>query len=121
MKYKTTKKDVMERMWTFYCGYCEYQDILDYLEENAYTCGVYGWNADIYEMRDNMAIVTGYRPFGEYRFTLTDDEKEELKEIIRKGQRSGEYGRMQCEIKRKLRSICWSIKEKEDAKNEKRN
>lgn len=31
--------------------------------KDAYTAGVYGWNADIYEF-DTFAIVTGYRPFG---------------------------------------------------------
>lgn len=36
-----------------------------------YTAGVYGWNADIYDIGGGIALVTGYRPFG---VRLADDQ-----------------------------------------------
>lgn len=44
-------------------GYCELQSLLNLISPSAYTSGVYGWNADVYDFGD-IAIVTGYRTFG---------------------------------------------------------
>lgn len=64
MKLKTTKKDVMSSYNNIISiGYCDAQFLLRGVEPIAYTHGVYGWNADIYNV-DGVAIVTGYRPFG---------------------------------------------------------
>lgn len=66
MKFKTTKKAIKSHYYTIIAvGYCDLQDLLHYENPIAYTCGVYGWNADIYDI-DGVAIVTGYRPFGEH-------------------------------------------------------
>lgn len=53
-------------------GYCDIQALLRaaHAEPFGYTCGVYGWNADIYNIsynNDSVAIVTGYQPFGNYK------------------------------------------------------
>lgn len=65
MKYKTTRKAVMEGFRTVLSvGYCDAQTLLIGLEPEAYTCGVYGWNADVYRIGSGIALVTGYRPFG---------------------------------------------------------
>lgn len=45
-------------------GYSDAQYLLSDQTERYYTCGVYGWNADVYEIDSNTCIVTGYRPFG---------------------------------------------------------
>ena len=45
-------------------GYCELQSLLNLISPSAYTSGVYGWNADIYDFGD-IAVVTCYRPFGD--------------------------------------------------------
>ena len=67
MKYKTTKKAVMNGYSKIICcGYCSLQNLLWHKSPEAYTCGVYGWNADIYEV-NGVAICTGYRPFGNIR------------------------------------------------------
>lgn len=67
MKYKTTQKAVRNGYCkTIVIGYCAAQHLLAHKSADAYTCGVYGWNADIYDF-DNIAIVTGYRPFGNVR------------------------------------------------------
>ena len=67
MKYKTTKKAIKENYRKIInVGYAELQSLLKHVEPIAYTAGVYGWNADIYTI-DGVAIVTGYRPFGNIR------------------------------------------------------
>lgn len=53
----------MERYFCISVGYCDLQNLLSREEKTGYTCGVYGWNANVYTF-GNWAIVTGYRPFG---------------------------------------------------------
>jgi hypothetical protein len=63
MKVKTTMKAIKEStspMNLYRAGYCDLQDILTGVEPIAYTCGVYGWNCDIYETH-GVTITTGYR------------------------------------------------------------
>lgn len=71
MKYKTTKKEVMNGYVRVYrAGYCELCYLLEKGDAVAYTAGIYGWNADIYDLGllansfADVAICTGYRPFG---------------------------------------------------------
>lgn len=71
MKFKTTKNAVMNGYARVYrCGYCDLQDLLPRGGAVAYTSGVYGWNTDIYDLGAladsvyDVAICTGYRPFG---------------------------------------------------------
>lgn len=64
MKFKTTKKAIMANyVKVIEIGYCDLQYLLNYKSPIAYTAGVYGWNADIYDF-GGVAIVTGYKPFG---------------------------------------------------------
>lgn len=61
MKYKTTRKAVVAgspRLVSV--GYCDLQTLLRYHSPVAYTCGVYGWNFDVYEIH-GLTICTGYR------------------------------------------------------------
>ena len=63
MKFKTTKRAVKEGYHRILSvGYCALQSLLSHESPVAYTAGVYGWNADVYEIFPNTAIVTGYRP-----------------------------------------------------------
>lgn len=66
MKIKTTQKAIKENCKNvFAVGYCEYYELLDKYKAKYYTCGVYGWNANIFiECETDTAIVTGYRTFG---------------------------------------------------------
>lgn len=65
MKAKTTNKQIKENFnKVLSVGYCDAQYLLQYKKPFAYTCGVYGWNADFYEI-GNFCISTGYRPIGE--------------------------------------------------------
>lgn len=65
MKTRMTKKFVKQFCGTIIeIGYCGAWHLLQGIEPDWYTCGVYGWNADVYYLGDHTAIVTGYRPFG---------------------------------------------------------
>jgi hypothetical protein len=60
MKLKTTAKEMSQYHRIFRVGYCELQSLLKYRSPFAYSCGVYGWNADYYDI-DGVLIATGYR------------------------------------------------------------
>ena len=63
MKYRTTAKAIrQESKWTktVSAGYCDLQHLLSGHQANAYTCGVYGWNFDVYDVY-GITITTGYR------------------------------------------------------------
>jgi hypothetical protein len=67
MKYKTTKKAVMAGYYkVISVSYCSLQHLLNYEREIAYTTRAEGWGADVYQF-GNIAIATGYAPFGNIR------------------------------------------------------
>ena len=67
---------------TFYCGYCEIDDVVRYLPEVGFNYGVYGWNCTAY-CCGRFILVTGYRPAGWKR--LTREECERLNAAARHG------------------------------------
>lgn len=80
MKFKTTQREINNGYYNRICiGYCDLQYLLYGLDPIAYTCGVYGWNADIYQLDNNTVIITGYRPFGnisaDYEYNRKMDTK----------------------------------------------
>lgn len=61
MKIKTTRKAIVNGSVNVRCaGYCDLAYLLRNHEPIAYTCGVYGWNFDVYEVY-GVTICTGYR------------------------------------------------------------
>lgn len=84
MKFKTTRKAVKENGGIILeVGYCDLQTLLRNVDPNAYTCGVYGWNADIYDI-DGLTIVTGYRPFGNYEnYDLVHEYEDKARKIAK--------------------------------------
>ena len=63
MKFKTSRKAIVEgtpKSALFAVGYCDMAYLLCYHSPIAYTCGVYGWNFDVYEVY-GLTICTGYR------------------------------------------------------------
>lgn len=81
MKFKTTQKEIKSNYRTVIkIGYCSAQYLLGYETPVAYTCGTNGWNADVYTF-GGVAIVTGYRPFGnvepDYNLLRAYEEKAE--------------------------------------------
>ena len=66
MKIQTTQKNILNSFeHVVQAPYCALQHVFAGTEPTAYTAGKYGWNADIYDVGGGIAIVTGYRPFGE--------------------------------------------------------
>lgn len=64
MKERTTMKYIKQNYKKIInVGYCKLQNFLKHETPKYYTAGVYGWNADIYIFK-GIALVTGYRPFG---------------------------------------------------------
>lgn len=64
MQFKTTRKEIEKNFNRIIkVGYCQLNRLLSFEKADAYTAGAYGWNADVY-LFDGVAIVTGYRPFG---------------------------------------------------------
>lgn len=60
-----TKKQVVDgSAKVFSAPYCRLQNTLAYQSPIAYTCGVYGWNCDVYDLGYNISLTTGYAPFG---------------------------------------------------------
>jgi hypothetical protein len=61
MKYKTTAKEIRNSSAPVIAiSYCGAQALLNYRSPEAYTCGVYGWNFDVYRVH-GVVICTGYR------------------------------------------------------------
>ena len=61
MKCKVTAKSIRENYRNILSiGYCEAQDLLRYHSPFGYSCGVYGWNCDYYDI-NGVCIATGYR------------------------------------------------------------
>ena len=83
MKIKTTNKEIRANFYkVLSIGYCDAQYLLQYKKPFAYTCGVYGWSADFYEI-GNLCISTGYRPIGEdVDYALLQDLEKKARNII---------------------------------------
>lgn len=61
MKFKTTAKAIRENGGRIIAiGYCSAEWLLKGYDPIAYTCGVYGWNFDVYNV-EGVTICTGYR------------------------------------------------------------
>lgn len=45
-------------------GFGKLQEVLTYLDRDGYCAGVCGWKCDIYRITNDVAISTGYDPFG---------------------------------------------------------
>ena len=84
MKIRVTKKQIQEGYKNIIiAGYCDLQFLLKYRDADFNTCGVYGWNADIYKINNNTVICTGYRPFGNIRkYGLAKKYDDKARKII---------------------------------------
>lgn len=61
MKIKTTRAAIVRTSNNIIsAGYCDLSFLLNNHSPMAYTCGIYGWNFDVYEI-DGVTICTGYR------------------------------------------------------------
>lgn len=104
MKAKVTKKQVMSyNSKVLEVGYCGLQSLLSRFSPQYYTCGVYGWNADIYEI-ENMCICTGYRPFGNIKFGYKELDRVNKEYEVMK-EKNLPYEEETNEVKKLLKSL----------------
>ena len=89
MSIKATKKSIDETFRSVYqVPYCSVQYLMSDVSPMAYTCGVYGWNADVFAF-GSVALVTGYRPFGkEVERSIIDRFENKAKELCQAGKYS---------------------------------
>lgn len=105
MKIKTTQKQIKNNYKNVISvGYCNLWYLLRGQNARFFTSGVYGWNADIYEINSNTVIVTGYRPFGNIesnQFEINKKYNEKAKEIYNNS-KFGEYEKTMSKINKLL-------------------
>lgn len=101
MKTKVTAKFIRESFRNVIeVGYCGLQGLLSCQNPCWYTCGLYGWNADIYMVDSDTVIVTGYRPFGKYNGNPLSSKYEKLAEKINTDYRWGDYENRKAELEK---------------------
>jgi hypothetical protein len=62
-----------------YCGYCDLQYTLYSTPKVGHTERAEGWGCDVYEIAPDIALTTGYAPFGNRRLSLAITERYEKK------------------------------------------
>lgn len=84
MKVQVSRGQVMSNYFAVIeVGYCDLQNLLAYEDARFYTAGVYGWNANLFEVPGtNRIIVTGYRPFGNVTAYKVREYDQKARELI---------------------------------------
>lgn len=124
-KYKTTDREQRENnAIVLGFSYCSIQNLERYLSANAYTCGVYGWRADFYEL-DGFTISTGYNPLNfvnktgfqdidAFRFKKAAVLREEILKLEKKldknfykWQRGGDWNKARANVRKIIEKITY--------------
>lgn len=103
-KEKATRKSIVANYdRVISVPYCNLQTMLNMEDPRYYTCGVYGWNADVYRIDLDTVIVTGYRPFGNFKpkYELTQRYESEAKKIYDEFRWVTDYD----EVRNRLRNL----------------
>ena len=104
MKFKTTAKAIRNGGGEIICaGYCELQHLLHGHEPIAYTCGIYGWNFDVYSVY-GLTICTGYRGMPGRRPNNPAEYETRARRIWE--DRSKKWEERESEIESLLREFC---------------
>ena len=105
-KIKTTKKAIVEGTPSKYlkcCGYCDLSTLLRNHTPVAYTCGIYGWNFDVYDVY-GLTICTGYRGMPGERLNQVAGYEKKAQKINAEYTRS--YEERNEEIEQSLKEFC---------------
>lgn len=89
MKIRVTKTQVMKQnYYVVNAGTYKLQRLLTFVDPAYYTAGVYGHNADVYQINAAVVIVTGSRPFGNIKPTdeLLEAYEKQACKILADGQ-----------------------------------
>lgn len=107
MKYKTTAKELRNEaryIRTVKAGYCDLQTLLRDESPVAYTCGVYGWNFDVYYV-NGINICTGYRGMVGDRANKIGEYEERARELEKK-YTFAQYDELKAARAELLREFC---------------
>lgn len=94
-----------------YCGYCDLQYTLYFAPKIGHTERAEGWGCNIYELAPDIALTTGYDPFGNRRLPLafTERYEEKAKQILRENNYSyiakEELERLLTELATEIRTL----------------
>lgn len=106
MKYKTTAKAIRQGCWrVVYAGYCDLQTLLEFHAPVAYTCGVYGWNFDVYEV-NGLTICTGYRGMVGRRANNIDEYERRARKIDEEMMWKAPYEERKAAMEALLKEFC---------------
>lgn len=106
MKYKTTRKAIVNGSINIRsAGYCDLQHLLRNHEPIAYTCGVYGWNFDVYEVY-GLTICTGYRGMPGSRLDGIQKYEKQAQHLAYDYKSSAEWDENRKKTERLLQDFC---------------
>lgn len=106
MKYKTTIRAIRENACNpRSAGYCDLQFLLRNHNANAYTCGMYGWNFDIYEIY-GVTICTGYRGMVGPRCEGIAEYEEKAAKILSWENKEMTYDEKRDAVEKLLHEFC---------------
>lgn len=106
MKYKTTIRAIREGACNpRSAGYCDLQHLLTNHSPNAYTCGMYGWNFDIYEIY-GVTICTGYRGMVGPRCEGIAEYEEKAAKILSWENKEMTYDEKRDAVEKLLHEFC---------------
>jgi hypothetical protein len=94
-----------------YCGYCDLQYTLYFAPKIGHTERAEGWGCNIYELAPDIALTTGYDPFGNRHLplALTKRYEEKAKQILRENNYSyiakEELERLLTELAAEIRTL----------------
>lgn len=106
MKFKTTAKAIRNSGSKVVCaGYCDLQNLLRHHDPIAYTCGVYGWNFDVYEVY-GLTICTGYRGMVGRRANNISEYEKKAEKILDWNNKSMTYEEKEKAVEELLKEFC---------------
>lgn len=106
MKYKTTAKAIREGSCNpRSVGYCDIQHLLNNHSPIAYTCGVYGWNFDVYKVY-GVTICTGYRGMVGPRCEGVREYEEKAEKILSWENKEMTYDEKREAVENLLHEFC---------------
>ena len=116
-KANVTRKWVNENYYCCSVGYCDLQNLLHYQSASYYTCGVYGWNFDVYTFGD-YAITTGYRGMidnvpGDYH-SLIREYDDKARELL-KEQWNRPHDELKAEVNNLLKEFLQKVFDTKDS------
>lgn len=105
MKVKTTRKAVVNSSVNVRsAGYCDLCYLLNNHSPIAYTCGVYGWNFDVYEVY-GVTICTGYRNMPGARLEGIGEYNEKAMAIL-SWENKAPYEEKREQVEKLLQEFC---------------